>query len=151
MKKSIKVLILIVGILFVFTICIITFFLIATSNVKLDDSKIINLNNTTTFYDIKDNVIYEQANGIDVIDYKDIPEHVKNAFIAIEDKRFYKHKGIDYKGLVRACFNNIKSFSFKEGGSTITQQLIKNTHLSNEKKLSRKLKEFKLSKQIEKK
>ena len=71
--------------------------------------------------------------------------------MAIEDKRFYSHNGVDYKGLLRAMLSNIKSFSFKEGGSTITQQLIKNTHLSNQKTLNRKISEIKLALELEKK
>lgn len=81
---------------------------------------------------------------------EEIPSFVKNAFIAVEDRRFYKHNGIDKKALMRAMWNNIKSFSLKEGASTISQQLIKNTHLTNEKTLKRKLIEFKLTRQLEK-
>ena len=84
-------------------------------------------------------------------DFNDIPSHVKDAFVAIEDKRFYSHNGIDKKGLFRAFYNNLKTFYFREGGSTISQQLIKNTHLSNEKTLKRKLVELKLAKKLENK
>ena len=62
-----------------------------------------------------------------------IPQHTKDAFISIEDKTFYKHKGVNYKRIAKAMLNNIKSMDFKEGASTISQQLIKNTHLSSEK------------------
>ena len=79
----------------------------------------------------------------------DIPEHTKSAFIDTEDKRFLKHNGFDYKRLARAILNNAKARSFKEGASTISQQLIKNTHLSQEKTLKRKLQEWKLTKQLE--
>ena len=65
-----------------------------------------------------------------------------NAFISIEDKTFYEHNGINPKRIVKAGINNIKSHSLKEGASTITQQLIKNTQLSNEKTYSRKIKEI---------
>lgn len=73
-----------------------------------------------------------------------------NAFIAVEDKRFYSHNGVDIKALLRALKNDILSGGVKEGGSTITQQLIKNTHLSGEKTLARKLRELKLTLQAEK-
>ena len=79
----------------------------------------------------------------------DLPLYVKNAFIYTEDRRFYSHSGFDYKRIAKACLNNIKSHSFKEGASTISQQLIKNTHLSQEKTLKRKLQERKLTKILE--
>ena len=72
------------------------------------------------------------------------------AVISTEDKRFYKHNGFDVKRIARAALNNAKSKSFKEGASTISQQLIKNTHLSHEKTIRRKLKEWKLTRRLEK-
>lgn len=82
--------------------------------------------------------------------YNDISPNMINAIISIEDKDFYKHNGISYKGIVRATLKNIKSLKFKEGASTITQQLIKNTILKNEKSLERKINEINLSLKIEK-
>ena len=79
-----------------------------------------------------------------------MPLHVKQAFLNTEDRRFYQHHGFDYKRIAKACLNNAKSRSFKEGASTISQQLIKNTHLSQEKTLKRKLQERKLTKILEK-
>ena len=73
-----------------------------------------------------------------------------DAFISIEDKAFYNHKGINKKRIAKAMLNNIKSGKLKEGASTISQQLIKNTHLSNEKTFERKLKEMALTKKLEK-
>lgn len=81
----------------------------------------------------------------------DIPPHLKSAFIDTEDKRFYKHNGYDFKRILRAASNNVKAHSFKEGASTISQQLIKNTHLSQEKTFKRKLQEWKLTQQLERK
>ena len=60
------------------------------------------------------------------VEYEDIPENLVNAFVAIEDERFFEHNGIDAKGILRAFFVGIKNGSFSEGASTITQQLIKN-------------------------
>lgn len=82
--------------------------------------------------------------------YRDISPYIVNAFVALEDKRFYKHHGLDYKRIAGAIVNNIKAGYLKEGGSTITQQLAKNAILTNEKSLVRKLKEAKLAIQIEK-
>ena len=76
--------------------------------------------------------------------------HTKEAFISIEDKEFYNHKGINKKRIAKAMVNNIKSMSLKEGASTISQQLIKNTHLSSETTFERKLKEMALTKKLEK-
>ncbi len=72
-----------------------------------------------------------------------------DAFISAEDKRFYKHGGLDYKRIASAVISNLKTKSFSQGASTISQQLIKNTQLSNEKTIKRKLKEIKLTKQLE--
>ncbi|HHT46454.1 MAG TPA: PBP1A family penicillin-binding protein [Firmicutes bacterium] len=72
----------------------------------------------------------------------EISPHVQNAFIAIEDERFYKHCGLDLLGLTRAFITNLRRGDWTgQGGSTITQQLVKNTLLSQEKTFSRKLKE----------
>lgn len=79
-----------------------------------------------------------------------LPENVKNAFIAIEDVSFYKHHGLNYKRMCKAALKNITSHSLKEGASTISQQLIKNTHLSSEKTFERKIKEIVLTKKLEK-
>lgn len=72
-----------------------------------------------------------------------------NAFIAVEDKRFYSHKGIDYLRILSAMKNNILSGEFREGASTISQQLIKNTHLTNEKTINRKLQEIRIARDLE--
>lgn len=81
----------------------------------------------------------------------EIAPSVIKAFIAIEDTRFYQHNGIDFYRIMGATAKNITKFKAAEGASTITQQLIKNTHLTNEKSISRKIKEIKLAKQLEKK
>ena len=69
-------------------------------------------------------------------------EKTVNAFVAVEDKRFYSHHGVDYLRVLSAAKNNFISGRAKEGASTITQQLVKNTHLSNEKTLKRKINEI---------
>jgi len=86
----------------------------------------------------------------------EIPKDLQNAFIAVEDSRFYDHKGIDVKGIARAFFTGITSGNFSQGGSTITQQLIKNSvfpNFSNEtkwQKVERKIQELYLALQVEK-
>ena len=81
---------------------------------------------------------------------EEISPYIKNAFIALEDKRFYSHFGIDPIRIAGAALKNIKSGSFSQGGSTITCQLVKNTHLSNKKTLKRKYQESKLAFGLEK-
>ncbi len=79
-----------------------------------------------------------------------IPQHLKNALIAVEDSRFYQHKGIDYIGIGRALVKDILHASLKEGGSTITQQLAKIMFLTPEKTIQRKLREAQLAIRLEK-
>jgi len=85
------------------------------------------------------------------VPYYEIPDIIKQAFIAAEDVRFYKHPGVDVIGILRALYRDIKSRSIVEGGSTITQQLAKMLFLNPERSITRKLKEALLSMQIEKK
>ena len=87
------------------------------------------------------------------IPYDSIPLPIINAFLSAEDKNFFKHPGIDPKGIVRATFNNFKNIVKKkrlEGASTITQQVAKNFLLTNEVSLKRKIKEAILAFRIEK-
>ncbi|MDP2629495.1 MAG: PBP1A family penicillin-binding protein [Candidatus Harrisonbacteria bacterium] len=85
-----------------------------------------------------------------VIAYEEIPRHVKEATIAIEDENFYDHAAIDIPSVIRALFVNLKSGTVKQGGSTITQQLAKNAFLSPEKTLVRKARELILALRLEK-
>ena len=85
-----------------------------------------------------------------VINGEDISIHIKNAIITAEDANFYTHSGIRPTAIVRAVFTNLFSLGFTQGGSTITQQLVKNSLLTSEKTISRKLKEWVLSIKIEK-
>jgi penicillin-binding protein 1A len=71
-----------------------------------------------------------------------LPPHVKDAFLAIEDRRFYSHFGIDPRGLARALWSNIRGDGITQGGSTITQQLAKITFLTPERSLTRKAREM---------
>jgi penicillin-binding protein 1A len=84
------------------------------------------------------------------VPYYRIPEHVKEAFIAIEDERFYRHHGIDFIAILRALYRDILAGRIVQGGSTITQQLAKLLFLKPEKSISRKVKEAILALQIEK-
>jgi penicillin-binding protein 1A len=72
----------------------------------------------------------------------DIPQHVRNAFIAAEDKRFYSHKGVDEHGLIRALIGNLAQPRRLQGGSTITQQVVKNLLVGDEVSYERKIREM---------
>lgn len=79
----------------------------------------------------------------------DIPEHMRNAVVAIEDQRFYEHSGVDPMGILRALSADIRHGGIVQGGSTITQQFIKNAFITSERTLDRKLKEAALAYQLE--
>lgn len=83
------------------------------------------------------------------VPYKQLPKHLIDAVVAVEDSRFWKHKGIDYIGIGRALITDILHMKLKEGGSTITQQLAKIMFLTPEKTISRKIKEAYLAMKIE--
>lgn len=77
----------------------------------------------------------------DSLPVEELPEHVVNAVLATEDRRFYEHFGIDFVGLARALAQNVRANSVVQGGSTLTQQLAKNLFLTNERTVERKIKE----------
>ena len=83
------------------------------------------------------------------VDIEDIPIYLQNAFIAVEDKRFYSHHGIDILRVGKALMVNLSKGRISQGGSTISQQLAKNAFLSNERTLSRKFKEAIITFEIE--
>ena len=85
-----------------------------------------------------------------LVTYDDVPEHVVNAFIAAEDKRFWVHPGVDYRGLLRAVYQFVSTGSVESGGSTLTQQLARDYFLSLDRTLERKFKEASLAVRIEK-
>lgn len=85
-----------------------------------------------------------------VIPFEDISPYIKNATVAIEDSNFYNHKGIQPKSILRAILANITTMSYGQGGSTITQQVVKNSLLTKDKDISRKIKEWILAIKLEK-
>jgi penicillin-binding protein 1A len=74
---------------------------------------------------------------------------VSKATVAVEDRRFYEHGGLDYEGIVRAALKNLESGHVVQGGSTITQQLVRNLYIGNERSLQRKIKEACLARKLE--
>lgn len=124
---------------------------VVTRDAKLDVAKFEQAGKYISVYDGDDEKLSELSlyGANKSVHAGELPDHVKNAFIAAEDKNFYRHHGLDYKGIARAIVKNIQARSFRQGASTISQQLVKNTQLSSEKTLARKLKEIKLTKQLE--
>ena len=101
----------------------------------------------------KDGVILAEL-GLEkreIVEMKDVPQRVIDAFLSAEDDKFFEHKGVDYWGLSRAMFANFKAGRVVQGGSTITQQVAKSLLLSSERSITRKLKDFILAQRIEEK
>ncbi len=107
---------------------------------------------SSVFYDRDGKVLFEMRKDKNrvPVGFNQISKHMKNATIAIEDKNFYKHQGISQVGIIRAVFNIVFRRRL-EGGSTITQQLIKNVLLSSQRTASRKIKEVILAVGVERK
>ena len=134
-----------------FTFVFSLYFFAATKNVTLQKEKLLLPNAQFFIYDktgkrINHDYCFETR---DIVAIEQLPKHVKDAFVCTEDKRFFSHNGFDYIRIGKALLKNLRSFSFREGASTISQQLVKNTHLSLEKTVARKLQEFKLTSILE--
>lgn len=123
-------------------------FLIPPS-VPFDKSKLEKEVNQVIIFDQDGNEV-NSLNLSKTIKIDELNKQTINCFIASEDKNFFSHGGLDYKRMASALLTNIKHKSYKQGASTISQQLVKNTFLSNKKTLKRKLDEIKLTLQLEK-
>lgn len=121
--------------------------LIYSTTVKLDKTKLSLSDVAIGIYDGENELV---SSNVGKVGIDDIPSNLKNAFIASEDKRFYEHRGLDYYRIAGALIHDLKTKSFEQGASTISCQLIKNTHLSNEKSIKRKFDEAILAKKLEK-
>lgn len=107
---------------------------------------------STRIYDRTGEVLlYDLNNDVrrQVVPFDQISQNVKNATIAIEDEKFYEHRGIELTSIARAILVDIQHASLSQGGSTITQQVIKNSLLTTDKKFSRKIKEWVLALKLE--
>ena len=149
LKKAILILLSVFLLLFIAAVSV--FFTIYFS-VSLDANAYeSDLPTLKVFYDDGIETVDLSILGQKYSSYEEISPYIIDAFIAVEDKRFFSHNGVDYKRLIGATVSNLKSGSIKEGGSTITQQLIKNTELDSRKTFTRKIKEMRLAHQLEKK
>ncbi|MED4462840.1 PBP1A family penicillin-binding protein [Metabacillus fastidiosus] len=129
----------------------VTFAVIAASAPPLDEKKLKD-SFSSKLYDVNTNEVTEFGEiKRQYVPYKDIPKTLEKAVLATEDARFYEHKGVDFIRLGGAVIANVKEGFGAEGASTITQQVIKNSLLSSDKTMTRKVKEAWLSFQLEQK
>ncbi|MDE7439110.1 MAG: transglycosylase domain-containing protein, partial [Clostridia bacterium] len=153
MRKFLKISAVILLCLLIIIASLFTAYAVITKDAVLDRSKLVGARQNVIIYDDEGNELTSasleiQKKSVSISKLK--PDTI-NAFIASEDRKFYSHNGLNYGRMIKALFKNIASGSFKEGASTISQQLIKNTHLSSDKTIKRKLNEIKLTKKLEKK
>ena len=128
-------------------------FIYAYDEVALDADKLINYKPETSSVILDRNgeklaYVFKKQHRL-YATYNEIPGFLVEGLIAMEDTRFFEHNGVNPDAIIRAIIKDIKAGKFVEGGSTLTQQLIKNKILSNEKKLARKIKEAILAMKIE--
>ncbi len=99
---------------------------------------------TRVFYEDGETLLgaFFDANHRVYVPYGDIPVNLINALVAAEDSRYWTHNGYNFKGFMRAMFNNIKARRFGQGGSSLTQQAVKNIFGREERSVKEKLKEF---------
>lgn len=124
-----------------------------TRGAELDENKLTDYGRAVTVCDSAGTEITSASLAAKrkSVKLEDLSDDTVNAFIASEDRAFYSHNGLNYKRMAKALLVNLISRSIKEGASTISQQLIKNTHLSGDKTIERKLKEIKLTRKLERK
>ena len=132
------------------------FSFIAYISVDLPDLEQIGnkrVSQSTKIYDRDEKVLLYEVHGEEkrtVISFEEIPKTVREATIAVEDKNFYQHPAFDWKAILRSVFIDV-FYNKRVGGSTITQQLAKNSFLSSEQSIIRKAKELILALRLEKK
>jgi penicillin-binding protein 1A len=142
-----------IALVLIFAVALFAAFIYAYNEVKLDADKLINYNPPTSsiILDANGNKISYIFKGQHRLyaTYDEIPGYLVEALVAIEDTRFFEHNGVNPDAIIRAALRNFKAGHKVEGGSTLTQQLVKNTILTNERSYSRKIKEAILSMKIE--
>ena len=149
MKKLFKTSFLII-LAFAIIVCLAIglFFLIPTKT-ELNVKTLENTISFTSFYDRHNNEMITKTTALLPMKTDNISDLTKKAFIASEDKNFYSHHGFDIPRMIKAALVNISKGEYLQGASTISQQLIKNTQLTNKKTIERKLKEIKLAQKLE--
>ena len=127
---------------------------VAASAPNIDELKPIDKGETSKIFAADGHLLgYVQSNEIRTpIRWAEMPSDLRNATVAIEDQRFYHHGGVDYESIVRAAIRDITSGKKLQGGSTITQQLVRNLYIRSPKRdLKRKIREAKMAQELEEK
>ena len=137
----------------IFTVALIAAFIYAYEEISLDADKLINYKPEISSVVLDRNgeklaYVFKKQHRL-YARYDELPSHLVEGLIAMEDTKFFEHNGVNPDAIIRAVIKDIQAGKFVEGGSTLTQQLIKNKVLSNEKKLARKIKEAILAIKIE--
>ena len=114
MKKTYKIILIIFAILLALMIATFSVYLIMTKDAKLDETNLIIGKQTVEIYADDGEMLSLEQGDNTFTPYSEIPKNLVNAFVSVEDKRFFTHNGVDFKGLFRALAVNIKSFSFKD-------------------------------------
>jgi len=120
------------------------------SQISFDKNILLQKTSKISLYDNNDEFIETASITDPIVKLDQLPNYVKDAFIAVEDKNFYSHNGLNTKRIVKALFTNLTNGYAKEGASTISQQLVKNIYLNSEKTYDRKIKEILLTLKLEK-
>lgn len=133
-----------------------TYTTLAQEMPDLDRYAATELAQTSVVYDVEGNVVQE-LHGVQnrfIVGLEEVNPSLQNAVVAIEDHRFYEHRGLDFEAIGRAARRNLETLSIQEGGSTLTQQLVKNTYIAQEQRqapsFQRKVTEASLAWQYEK-
>ena len=153
MRKLFKAILILLALVAIAIAAAFAVFAFVTKDAKLDESKLTDYGRCITVCDRNGEEMTSASLDAKKKSVKlcDLSEDTINAFIASEDRNFFRHGGLNYARMLKALATNITSRSFSQGASTISQQLIKNTHLSGDKTIKRKLSEIKLTKKLEKK
>ena len=153
--KKWKILDLILAVFLFITFCCLSFFVYTTKDIprpeRFNEGSIAQ---STKIYDRTGKVLLYEISGAQrrtIVPLEKISKYLKEAVLAVEDKNFFKHKGVDFKAVIRAVLFDLKVGKAVQGGSTITQQLVRSYFLNRKKTLKRKTTEVVLSLELEKK
>lgn len=115
------------------------------------ESMLLELNENSKIVDMNDNLIEDIASEEyrEIVKYDDIPKHLVDAFVSVEDERFWTHNGIDLRGIVKSTLDNIAAGDIVRGASTIDQQLVRNMYLSSDVQWERKIMEMYLALEVD--
>lgn len=134
--------------LFIFTsfiVCITALYVYAYLSPGIDIKK----SNSLYLYDNKEELVYQGSRSNEWVDLDNVSSYFVDAIISTEDKNFYKHKGFDYLRIIKSLYINLKDGYISQGGSTISQQYVKNMYLNFDKTWSRKIQEAFLTLKLE--